>query len=326
MTVREREPIDPDGEQAGVEASNSALDRQQAASDSVRGVSTNDGATSGTRRVGPQTRRVLDPASHVPSESARQRAEAAARRDRIAAERDRAARAREQLAAALDARDERLALETRSRNGGRQVGLDIILRAARDRQHAVASRARAATQRAAAARDRRLAARDRREAARDRRAAVEALALEGFDDLTGALRRQAGLGAIQRELDRTRRTNEPLVVAFVDVDGLKAINDSDGHAVGDEILRSVVGTIRQQLRSYDVIVRYGGDEFICSLSGQDAPGASQRFAQISARLADVAHHATISVGLAAPREHDSLEDLIHRADTAMIEGRARGRR
>ena len=83
-------------------------------------------------------------------------------------------------------------------------------------------------QREAAARDRERAAEDRRLAARDRAAAAGELALEGADYLTGALRRRVGLAAIQRELDRTRRTGERLVVAFVDVNGLKAINDKQG--------------------------------------------------------------------------------------------------
>ena len=82
--------------------------------------------------------------------------------------------------------------------------------------------------REAAAADRERAAHDRRQAARDRAAAAEELALEGVDHLTGTLRRRAGLSAIQREIDRTRRTGERLVVAFIDVDGLKHVNDTRG--------------------------------------------------------------------------------------------------
>ena len=148
-----------------------------------------------------------------------------------------------------------------------------MLRAAGDRKRAAAARAQAAIQREAAARDRERAAEDRRLAARDRAAAAGELALEGADYLTGALRRRVGLAAIQRELDRTSRTGERLVVAFVDVDGLKAINDRDGHAAGDDRCARWPGRSWQHLRSYDVIVRFGGDEFVCSLSGQDSAGA-----------------------------------------------------
>ena len=163
--------------------------------------------------------------------------------------------------------------EVRRDNGDSPIGIEILLRAAGDRKRAAAARAQAAIQREAAARDRERAAEDRRLAARDRAAAAGELALEGADYLTGALRRRVGLAAIQRELDRTSRTGERLVVAFVDVDGLKAINDKRGHAAGDDRLRAVAQAIMQHLRSYDVIVRFGGDEFVCSLSGQDAGGA-----------------------------------------------------
>jgi diguanylate cyclase (GGDEF)-like protein len=204
--------------------------------------------------------------------------------------------------------------------------MDALLRVAGDRRRAAASRARAATQREAAARDRERAARDRRQAALDRDAAAAELALEGVDHLTGALRRRVGLGAIQREMDRTLRSSERLVVAFVDVDGLKEVNDTHGHTRGDELLRTVARAILRYLRSYDVIVRFGGDEFVCSLSGLDVAGASQRFEQIAAHLADAANGATFSVGLAERLPEDGLDELIHRADTEMLRARGRTKR
>ena len=91
-------------------------------------------------------------------------------------------------------------------------------------------------QREAAAHDRELAAEDREQAAHDRSVAADELAAEGIDDLTGAMLRRVGLGAIQREMDRTQRSGEGLVVAYVDVDGLKAVNDTAGHMAGDALL------------------------------------------------------------------------------------------
>jgi diguanylate cyclase (GGDEF)-like protein len=70
--------------------------------------------------------------------------------------------------------------------------------------------------------------------------------------------RRVGLGAMQREMDRTRRTGERMVIAYVDVDGLKRINDTEGHVAGDELLNHVAHAITHQLRSYDVICRFGG--------------------------------------------------------------------
>ena len=63
---------------------------------------------------------------------------------------------------------------------------------------------------------------------------------------------------------RAKRTQRSFVLAFIDVDGLKTTNDSLGHAAGDELLRRVVDTVRDHLRSYDLIVRFGGDEFLCA--------------------------------------------------------------
>ena len=212
------------------------------------------------------------------------RDEAATHRDRMATERDAGARARDGLAATIDADVARLELERSAEHIEPLTGSEIVRRAAGDRERAATSRTRAAAEREAAARDRERAAEDRRQAARDRRAAAEELAREGVDHLTGALRRRVGLGAIQREIDRTRRTGERLVVAFVDVDGLKTVNDTEGHAAGDELLREVARSITQHLRSYDVIARFGGDEFVCSLSGQDAAGAARALRADRARV------------------------------------------
>jgi diguanylate cyclase (GGDEF)-like protein len=317
-----------EADQQSSERDQLASDRDQAAADSDQAVSDRahtDGANGATyvrsRRARSQSTFERDLSSQARLETARIRDEAAARRDRMADDRDGAARARDRLAAALDADIERLELNSRGEDGAALTGIEVLLRAATDRRRAAASRARAAAQRDAAARDREQAAEDRRQAALDREAAARELAREGADHLTGALRRRVGLGAIQREMDRTQRTRERLVVAFVDVNGLKAVNDSLGHAAGDELLSAVARSIMQHLRSYDVIVRYGGDEFVCSLSGPDAAGARDRFDQIAAHLARTTKGATFTVGLAERLHEDSLEELINRADAAMIETR-----
>lgn len=305
-----------------------ASDRDQQAADSdqavidagdPRGEHVEDYARS--RRARSQSTLERDEVSQARSESARIRDETAGGRDRVAEERDEAAQARDRLAARLDAEIERLEAESQSRDGKEIRGVELLLRAAGDRKRAAQSRTRAAAQRGAAALDREEAALDRRQAALDRAAAAEELALEGFDCVTGALRRRVGLAAMQREMDRTARSDEPLVVAFIDVDGLKAVNDELGHETGDELLRETVDAIKNRLRSYDMIVRLGGDEFVCSLSGQDAAGATERFAQVSARLAEGKTCASFTVGFTDRGRHDSLDDLIRRADEAMRQAR-----
>lgn len=303
-----------------------ASDRDQEAADSDQAV-IDQGGSGGeyvedyarSRRARSQSTRERDEVSQGRSESARIRDETAGGRDRVAEERDRAAQARDRLAARLDAEIEYL----ESAQDGKGVkGSELLLSAAGDRKRAAESRIRAAAQRGAAALDREEAALDRRQAALDRAAAAEELALEGFDYVTGALRRRVGLLAIQREMDRTARSGESLIVAFIDVDGLKTVNDELGHETGDELLRETVNAIKNRLRSYDVLTRVGGDEFICSLSGQDVAGATERFAEISARLARGRTCASFTVGLSERQRDDSLDELIRRADVAMRQARA----
>src|SRR5437879_3714074 len=76
-----------------------------------------------------------------------------------------------------------------------------------------------------------------------------------IDEVTGTLRRGPGLRELQHEIDRTRRQGGPMVVAFIDVDGLKAVNDKRGHAAGDQLLRDVAEALKQGLRSYDLVLR-----------------------------------------------------------------------
>ncbi|HXX89801.1 MAG TPA: GGDEF domain-containing protein [Acidimicrobiales bacterium] len=146
------------------------------------------------------------------------------------------------------------------------------------------------------------------------------------DELTGVLNRQAGLAALGRELDRCRRSNERLVLGFLNVDRLKALNEMRGSRVGDELLRKVAAALRATLRSYDVIVRLGGDEFLFSLPGADMATAEQRFNEFGVLLAEEAPGTTASVGFAELREGDTLDDLISRADTALVKSRRSRRR
>jgi diguanylate cyclase (GGDEF)-like protein len=155
---------------------------------------------------------------------------------------------------------------------------------------------RAAGDRDQAAHDRRLAAHDRRLASRDRRRAARDRDQAGIDDLTGAFRRERGLGDLQREIDRAQRSDGRLVLAFVDVDGLKTINDTEGHAAGDQLLRDVALALRTGLRSYDLVVRYGGDEFVCALPGTDIEEARGRFDEVARSLLEQSPRASVEHG------------------------------
>ena len=234
----------------------------------------------------------------IRTQTAAERFDSADRRDETARLRDLAAEARDRAA---DARDR---LVEQSEAGP----------AAQDRAQAAADRARAAA-------DRERATADRDQAAVDRDHARAALLHAHVDELTGSYRRGVGTLALQHEIDRARRSDGGLVLAFVDVDGLKEVNDREGHAAGDQLLIDVVETIRARLRSYDPVVRYGGDEFLCALSDVDLDSARERFAGIQLALSEMRDGCSISVGLAELRSDDTLEDLTARGDAALYEAR-----
>lgn len=177
-------------------------------------------------------------------------------------------------------------------------------------------RAQAARDRARAAADRERAARDRVNAARERERLEAELHSAHLDELTGAYRREMGRLAIAHEIDRARRSDGQFVLAFVDVDDLKVVNDRDGHAAGDRVLKTVVAAIRARLRSFDPIMRYGGDEFVCGLGGTDLSEAERRFGEIGIAIQADAR-VGISVGLAALEAGDTTDLLAERADAAM---------
>ena len=137
--------------------------------------------------------------------------------------------------------------------------------------------AAAAAARARAAADRQRAAEDRANAARERTRLESELRLAHLDHLTGTYHREMGQMALSQEIDRARRADGRFVVAFVDVDGLKAINDHEGHAAGDRVLQLVARAIRTNLRSFDPIIRYGGDEFVCGLERRQPLGRQGPF-------------------------------------------------
>jgi diguanylate cyclase (GGDEF)-like protein len=186
-------------------------------------------------------------------------------------------------------------------------------------------RSRAAEYRARAAEDRRRAAEDRLEAARDRARLQSELSSAHLDDLTGAYRREIGTVALRQEIARARRANGTFVIAFVDVDGMKSVNDREGHAAGDNVLKTLVWTMRSNLRSFDPVVRYGGDEFICGIGGVELDEVEHRFETIDQSIRSSVG-VGISVGLAELSPDETLDRLTARADAALLAAkRRRGR-
>lgn len=161
------------------------------------------------------------------------------------------------------------------------------------------------------------AAADRHAAAADRKQAAADLERAGLDELTDVYRRGTGRLALTQEIDRSRRSNQPLVMAMIDIDNLKTVNDTHGHQTGDALIRDVARAITSTLRSYDVTVRWGGDEFVCSLSDATVDVAAERVAQIQRVLQTYQPGASFSAGLAELTDDDDCDTLLTRADSAL---------
>ena len=200
----------------------------------------------------------------------------------------------------------------------RGAGASERATAEHDRDAARADRDASANERAHAGLDRDAATADREASAREREYA-------SVDGLTGVYLRSAGFVELAHEMSRARRTNQPLVVAFVDVDHLKAVNDSLGHAAGDRMLREVAQALSSSQRPYDLVLRYGGDEFVCALPGMKIPDAARRFASLNSTLATGLERGSVTIGLAQLRPGDTVEDVVSRADAALIAERKQRR-
>lgn len=147
------------------------------------------------------------------------------------------------------------------------------------------------------------------------------------DELTGVLDRQSGLAAIQSEMSRCRRDGVHLVLGYLNVDAMREVNEARGPHGGDELLRKVAAALRATLRSYDVIMRLAGDEFLFSLPGADVTTAEKRIKEFGIILGEEAPGASVSVGFAELQPEDTVEDMIARADDALVQARRRrGRR
>jgi diguanylate cyclase (GGDEF)-like protein len=317
QTASDRDQTASDQDQTWSDHDQTASERDQRSADEDQHAADNDFAAGGdavTYRRSALARersgRDRDAVSVVRNESARARLHTAAERDRAAELRDRGAEGRDALARLHDLQDDA--------DASRE---DILLRAERDRARAAADRAKAADDRARAAADRDEAARERAEALRSRSESADTLKLATTDELTGAWTRKFGLEELSRELERAHRTGAKLVLAFVDVDGLKQVNDSEGHLAGDALLQLVGGTLRVAVRPYDVIVRYGGDELLCAMPNISAPDARARLEKIAATLTAIDAEHSISFGLAEAEPADTLQELIGRADADLLHAR-----
>lgn len=152
------------------------------------------------------------------------------------------------------------------------------------------------------------------------------------DSLTGAANRRHFMELAEREVLRAHRYKHPTCLLALDVDHFKSINDTRGHAAGDDALQRLVGALRHQLRQTDILGRMGGEEFLVLLpetTAKDAMDIAERLRHAIAQL--VVHspgqpfRMTISVGVAEQAGNETLQRLIIRADMALYAAKRAGR-
>ncbi|MCM8900741.1 GGDEF domain-containing protein [Caldicoprobacter algeriensis] len=152
------------------------------------------------------------------------------------------------------------------------------------------------------------------------------------DPLTGLYNRLAIEKMLSKVWSTAQTTKTPFTLAMVDLDNFKSINDSYGHIVGDEILKEVSSIIKKSLREEDVVMRYGGEEFVILLPGTDGSSALNPLERIrrrieNAELSEFKLKITVSIGGAVYPDDRPLEpdELIKFADAAMYEAKKEGK-
>lgn len=153
-----------------------------------------------------------------------------------------------------------------------------------------------------------------------------------FDALTGTLNRQACELLLNQEFARVSREQETCCLSLMDIDHFKSINDSYGHMVGDYVIKTLSGLLREQLRPYDTICRYGGEEFLISLPNTDLARAEEILDRLRREIAgrEIAFEqgdirVTVSFGLAGLDTRVPLAESVRRADEALYAAKAAGR-
>ncbi|WP_336210061.1 GGDEF domain-containing protein [Nonomuraea sp. LPB2021202275-12-8] len=153
------------------------------------------------------------------------------------------------------------------------------------------------------------------------------------DPKTGLLNAAAWQREADTEIVRARRTGETLALLIIDIDHFKRVNDAHGHLVGDQVLIGVAGTLRSQLRDYDVVGRFGGEEFVVLLPKADLHEARRIAERLRTRIGrmavpadEVLINVTVSAGVALINVHgEDLIELLAAADLALYRAKELGR-
>ena len=152
------------------------------------------------------------------------------------------------------------------------------------------------------------------------------------DPLTGLANRRCFFNIADREIARAQRHNTPVALLMIDVDRFKQINDTYGHAGGDDVLRDIARRCQQELRSIDVLARFGGDELVAFLPDTDETGGAEVAGRIERSVGSAPVSTdrgpalvTVSLGVSAARAPQSVPTLLAAADRALYEAKEGGR-
>jgi diguanylate cyclase (GGDEF)-like protein len=153
------------------------------------------------------------------------------------------------------------------------------------------------------------------------------------DPLTGLYNRRHFFEQAEREFARAKRYLRPLAAVMLDLDRFKRVNDTYGHAVGDQVLQAVARICRRELRKIDILARYGGEEFIALLPESELPEAGQVAQRLCDRVAAATFDTnagpvklTVSLGIAGLDQNCAdLDELLRRADHALYAAKQAGR-
>jgi len=160
--------------------------------------------------------------------------------------------------------------------------------------------------------------------------------LSHFDGLTGLYNRLMFMSVFQKEIHKVKRNHHHLFLVILDIDDFKPINDTYGHLVGDQAIKTTATTLQQLLRLSDTIARFGGDEFIICIVDQDKEAAST----IVNRILNEFNNKTIpvsrnsdkhelqinlSIGYTAYKNDDDFKTMLHRADQALYISKEAGK-